>query len=417
MSKQERYDGHVADVTSRSGFSVIELAVVVVVLAVFFSVFAADWAAKARAAGASTIGWRGKDIYVSIVGANTEREPLGLPSVWPSDDEPRTTAVWGVECFNFTNSTDYFRYLYDEEHAGTEAWSPFVAGFDYSQLAGAGVPHCTGKPLTAKYNAWTIVKNVPDDMDDIVPILITRNLDVRSLASDESSWHQGRQLYFDDEWNTPFGSRGFIMVRKGGAIFKARDKYSSYRHVYQWPHSQRSENAPQRPAGRPLKYLTPTHEVTPSDATYAECQKMSPRVWTAERVKREWNYQRKSIALIVVFWTVPCLVVFAFLCRTRRQAGMRPVLPVQTAVTGLFQCCAVILYTMLLIVCSDFPAKFQWVVFAIAMVIQMSVIASALFARSDAQRNSWDGIKYVWMTVFMVLVVMVVLTVIITAAF
>ena len=408
MLKWKRYDGCMADVTSRSGFNVIELSVVILVLAVFLSVFAVDFAAKARAAGLTILGVRGKDIYVSIIGANTEREPLGLPSVWPSDDGPRTNVTWGVECFNFSNSTDYFRYLYDEEHAGTEAWGPYVAGFDYSKLAGNGVPRCEGTPLTAACNAWIIAKNVRDDMDDVVPILITRNVDARSLASDESSWNRDRQLYFDSEWNTPFGSRGFIMVRKGGAIFSARNKYFPLQS-----HSHESESAAQRPSGRPLKYLTPTHEVTPNDAAYAECQNV-PRTWTAERVKREWDYQKKTVALIVAFWTVPCLVVFTFLYRARRQAGVRPVLPVQTAVTGLGQCCAIILYTMLLSVCSDLPAKFQWVVFAVATIIQVSVIASALFARPDDQRNSWDGVKYVWLTVIAVLVIMVVMTVIMT---
>ena len=404
------------NVTSRSGFNVIELSVMVLVIAVFISVLAAACGINAWSSGLAILSSRGKDIYVSIIGANTDRYALGLPFVWPSDDEPFTNAMGEVECFNFSNSTDYFRYLYDEGHAGTDAWNPFLEGFDYSKLAGNGVPRCEGMPLTAEYNAWTIAKNVPDDMDDIVPILITRNVDARSLASDSSSRNLERGLYFDNEWNTPFGPRGFIMIRKGGASVTSSTKSLSYRRVYQWPHSRNSDSAEDaaqsaaRPADRPLKYLAPTHEVTPGDAAYAECQKMPRNIWTLKRIKRELSHLRRTGAPIVVLWVVPCLVVFAFFSRLRWKAGARPVLPVQTAVTGIFQCCAVILYMMSMRVDSGL----RQAVFVIAMIIQVSLIASIVLAHPDDRSERRDGAKYVLIAVLitisaMILVVMAVM--------
>ena len=396
------------NVTFRSGFNVIELAVVVVVLAVFISVFAAVCGINSRAAGMTALGVRGKDIFVAIIGANTDREPLGLPSVWPSDDGPLTNAMGEVECFNFTNSTDYFRYLYDEGHVGTGAWSPFVAGFDYSKLAGNGVPRCEGTPLTAEYNAWTIAKNVPDDMDDIMPVLVTRNIDARSLASEGTSRNLERRLYFDTEWGAPFGSRAFIMIRKGGAVFKAREKYSSYQHVYKRSPSQRAGSAVQRSADRPLKYLTPTHEVIPGDTAYAEGRDISTK-WTIKHVRREWMYIRETSSLIAIFWTMPCLVVFACVGRSRWKAGLRPVLPVQTAVTGFFQCCACILYTIFMTVHSEL----QVAMFVMATVIQVSVAASVMLASPDNRSKRWDGIKYVLIAVLVTIsaVILVVMAV------
>ena len=410
--KRDGYDGHAADVTSRSGFNVIELIVVLLMIAVFASVFSFVCVASAGSGHLTIVGFRGKEIFVSIISANIEREPLGVPSVWPSDDGPLTNAMGEVECFNFSNSTDYFRYLYDEEHAGTEAWSPFVAGFDYLKLAGAGVPHCMGKPLTAEYNAWAIAKNVPDYMDDAVPVLVTRNIDARSLASEASSQNQERRLYFDNEWITPFDDRGFIIVRRGGAIFKSRAKDMSYKVAYQRPRIHRTgivetveQNVVQRSADKPLKYLTPKHEVIPGDAAYAECRDVS-RAWTMKRVKRELIHLREAGVQIAIFWVVPCLVFFAYQCRLRQKAGARPVLPIQTAVTGFFQCCAVILYTIAIIACSEHPAEFRRAVFAIATGVQVAVIAGAIFANPNDRSRRLDGVTYVGVTVFITILVM-----------
>ena len=44
----------------------------------------------------------------------------------------------------FSSSCDYFYELYDGQNVGTENHSPYVAGFDYSKLAGAGVPAKSG---------------------------------------------------------------------------------------------------------------------------------------------------------------------------------------------------------------------------------------------------------------------------------
>ena len=249
------------DVASKNGFSVIELLVVVLALGVLSAVmFPAG--RHPDAANMTAVAARGKIVYASIIQANTDRALQGLPPVWPAD---------GGE-FDFPNSTEYFRYLYDEKHVGTEAWKPILPVFDYSMLAGAKVPRCDGKPLTADCNMWTVAKNVRDDMDEMLPVFVTRNVDARSLASEETSWELERKLRFDRNWKTPFSKRGLVMIRKNGAMFRARDKYATYRMVYQRPNLRPPESAEdaaraeaRRQSGKPLKYLTPTHEVVPGD--------------------------------------------------------------------------------------------------------------------------------------------------------
>ena len=62
----------------------------------------------------------------------------------------------------------------------------------------------------------------------------------------------------------PFGSKGYVLIRKGGAIFNARPKYMSWGVVYQ-NHAFDTSRTPDGRAAPPLKDLTPTREVVPGE--------------------------------------------------------------------------------------------------------------------------------------------------------
>ena len=284
MSNPIQANEHIGNVMSRSGFSITELIVVILVLGVLSAmIFPAG--THPDVPNMTAIAVRGKDIYRSIIQANTDRALQGLPPVWPTDGG----------AFDFPNSTEYFRHLYDESHAGSEAWKPILPEFDYSKLAGYKVPQCDGMPLTADCNMWTVAKNVRDDLEDVFPVLITRNVDAASLASEETSWELERKSVFDGEWSAPFSNRGFVLIRKSGAAFKMRSKYATYQSVYQRPRTRPLEHVDdaaqtglRRQADKPLKYLTPTREVIPGDAAYADCRKRPHTLrWTMKHTKQE----------------------------------------------------------------------------------------------------------------------------------
>jgi len=92
----------------RSGLTLVELIVTVFILGIVSAaIFPAG--SNPMQANMTAVGTRGRDIYVAIIGANTEREALDLLPIWPSDAPPYTNHITGrVECFNFTNSTDYW---------------------------------------------------------------------------------------------------------------------------------------------------------------------------------------------------------------------------------------------------------------------------------------------------------------------
>jgi hypothetical protein len=274
----------------KSNFNLTSLVVIVALLGLLaLALFPAVSSAYMRA-NMAAVAARGKDIYVAITSANTDREPLGLPSVWPQSNLPTTNAV-DISKMNFTNSTDYFWALYDGDHLGTAQHNPYVKGFDFSKLAGSGVKLHNGPGrLKPENNMWTIAKNVRDDMDDVIPILVTRNLAAESLASDVPDaglFRDGRRLLFDQQWDTPFGENGVVLIRKGGGTYNLRAKYVTPRIFY---NSNAFHMTPPDSKSPRIRYLTPNKEVIPSEAVYQACVTSN-----ANRPKGYWHYGMRDL--------------------------------------------------------------------------------------------------------------------------
>ena len=252
------------------GFTLVELLVVIGILGILSAALFPAISNAVMQANMTAVGTRGRDIYVAIVGANTEREPLGLGSVWPKTKAPAGAAAGGGETdigdMAFGTAEAYFEYLYDGKRVGQTDWSPYVAGFDYGKLSGAGVSSQPGGTTTLdkQYVMWTIGANIRDEMEDVIPILLTRNVNAAQLAS-KYEGKSATKVDLGKEFSAPFSNKGFVMIRKGGAIFKARDKYANLRVIYQ---GQQFDLNPSSSGGSsdldPIKYLKPGGVETPS---------------------------------------------------------------------------------------------------------------------------------------------------------
>lgn len=170
---------------------------------------------------------RGREVYIVLAAANTEREQFG-----------KERFPGGA----FTNSTELFRYLIEQERG---------YGLSRKSLACCGVPVCADGKLQPENNMWTVVKEMRDERDDAVPILFTRNLDALTFAWKLPVHGPDRRIGFDPEWQTPLGKRGGLLIRKGGAVFNARAKYLTNRVVFR---DCRTDPGP-------VRYLTPSREV------------------------------------------------------------------------------------------------------------------------------------------------------------
>lgn len=392
---------------SRYGFNVIELAAATAVVMLFVLALIPVIGNKLTSVDMTPVGVRGREIYVAITGANCEREPLGLSPVWPSENPPVTNnGPHEVECFNFSNSTDYFKCIYDEENAGTADWSPLAENFDYTRLAGAGVPPCTSGKLRPDNNMWTIAMNVAEALDDVVPVLITRNIDASSLAAKVTDKDWDKSLRFDPEWEAPFGNRAFALILKGGAVFRAREKYVSYKAVYRGQTFDASVDARGQAVAKPLKYLTPTRKVVPGEQAYAEVSARIARLsggGAGQRVRRDFaalaRVARPVAGLLAAIYV---LLLVAYYGTARH--GARRLSPQTGLGFGLFHYAAAVLWISLFLGSFDGGyCAFRWTLLGLAVLAQAGGLAFVAMRRRDGLAARQCGMK--WLVAVPVIVV------------
>jgi hypothetical protein len=205
-------------------------------------------------ANMAAVSARGRDIYHAIVA----REGLELPSIWPKAYLVGVNQTNDISGKTFKTSTEYFETLLFEKSEVTSNGVMRVTAVDYSKLAGAGVPRCPhGQKLTATNNMWLIAANITDEDDDLIPVLITRNVDVRAIERAinygiKTNDFKTKIAIGEGEYKTPFGNKGFVCVRKGGGTFSNQSRYATLGYLF-----VNKELPPRDPSKPPIVYLMP----------------------------------------------------------------------------------------------------------------------------------------------------------------
>jgi hypothetical protein len=195
---------------------------------------------------------------VAITGANADRKPLGLLPLWPTTYLATTNHPGDISSKIFKTSSNYFYELYDGPNLGTEKHDPYIMGFGYSKLAGAGVPAKSGGgKLDAQNNMWIIAANITDQDDDRIPFLITRNVDVKEIERvvnhglKASEFKIGIDLG-QGQYKAPFSNKGFAAVFKGGTTLKLKKRTVTLGELF-----DNKELPPRDPSKPPIVYLMP----------------------------------------------------------------------------------------------------------------------------------------------------------------
>ena len=187
----------------------------------------------------------GRNIFVSITQANTEREAAGLASVWPRTHAPASDDRDDIAGMTYKKSTDYFRDLCDKPNYGTDKWSPYVSGCDLNAF---------GKDL----DLWHVAANVTDEMPDCIPVLISANFDPALLPSKwDGSSDDLKRLPIGPahgEW----GDKAIVVIRKGGAAQVIKQENLTYETLYCGQSFDLTGAEP------PVVYLTPKGIAAPA---------------------------------------------------------------------------------------------------------------------------------------------------------
>ncbi len=226
-----------------NGFTLVELLVVIAILGILMaSLFPAISSAILKAQ-TTAMASNGRNLFLGITGANTEREQAGLPNVWPLDYKPEgvdTTDIAGQG--PYSSSVDYFNDLFclsgkgdADNKYGSKDWRPWI-DVDISKLSGSGVAGFSGGTLSSDNVAWVIMCNVQAGIDEIIPVLVSRNVNYKNLKTDSYDGTSndpvkcGKDAGGDAD--TPFGSKAWVLVRMNGSTEVINSRYSRLKVIY-----------------------------------------------------------------------------------------------------------------------------------------------------------------------------------------
>jgi len=207
----------------KKAFTLIEMLVVIMIIAILAAALFPAISAAIAQAKSTAMKNRGRGIWTAVLSANAEREPLGMPNIWPSS--------------SYDSSTSYFKYLMGctlgaGGAAGTTAGNPICEDMKPGTLVGPGMgASVEAGSFSPGNNAWCIASEVSSNTISEDAFIFTRNIDFGTSTKDNKAIvanSDQSKLTTDPTLLGGFNLNRGIYVTYGGACIDRRDKYMGY---------------------------------------------------------------------------------------------------------------------------------------------------------------------------------------------